>query len=270
MSDAPVESIMLRDFPVVEKDETLHHAVRVMKRYDMDRVVVLEEGKLAGIMTKKDIMVKLATLRTRSLISSRLRVASFMTWSPKTVSPADPIRSVARMMIEDNVGSYPVVSGDEVVGLVTRLELARLAKDYRSVKVVDVMTTVPEVLRTSNKLLHARQLLLRYNLLFMPVVDERDRLVGFITVDEVADAFFAFHEIVPERYRKERIDHLLVDDVMRLRPPTVTPDAPVSEAVERIEERKSKGAVVVASEGRVLGIVTLTELVKLVATAEQG
>ncbi len=34
--------IMMTDYPAVDKDETLEHAVRVMKRYDMDRVLAFE------------------------------------------------------------------------------------------------------------------------------------------------------------------------------------------------------------------------------------
>ncbi|HID41061.1 MAG TPA: CBS domain-containing protein, partial [Pyrodictium sp.] len=71
--------IMQTDYPAVDKDETLEHAVRVMKKYDSDRVLAFEDDKLVGIMTKKDIMVKLATLRTRNVALGRMHVSSFMT-----------------------------------------------------------------------------------------------------------------------------------------------------------------------------------------------
>jgi len=261
-----VAEIMLRDYPAVDKDETLEHAVRVMKRYDMDRVLAFEDEKLVGIMTKKDIMVKLATLRTRNLVPGRMHVSSFMTPDPKTVPPSMTVGEVARKMISDNVGSYPVVEDDKVVGLVTRWEIARLVNEVSpDTKAVDVMITIPEVLKTTNKVLHARKLLLQYNLLFIPVLDEENRLVGYVTVDEVADAFLAFHDVVPEKYRKERIEHLLVDDIMRLRPPIVSPDSSVVEAFEKMRQKNSKGVVVV-HEDKIVGIITLDELVRLVAS----
>ncbi len=265
LADMKASDIMAKEYPAVDKDETLEHAVRVMKRYDSDRVLAFEKKKLVGIMTKKDIMMKLATLRTRNLVPGRMHVSSFMTWNPKTVEPDVPAVGVAQRMLSDNVGSYPVVRDDTVEGLVTRWEIARLVELLPPTKVADVMITVPEVLRTTNKVLHARQLLLKYNLLFIPVLDEEGRLVGYVTADEIADAFLAFHEIVPERFRKERIDHLLVDDIMRLRPPTVTLEDTVTTALERMQRKKTKGAVVV-HEGKPIGLVTLNELVKLVAT----
>ncbi|KSW12146.1 hypothetical protein CF15_05115 [Pyrodictium occultum] len=266
MVEWKARDIMNTRYPAVDKDETLEQAVRVMRKHDSDRVLAFEDEKLVGIMTKKDIMMKLATLRTRNLVVGRLHVSSFMTPDPKTAGPEEDAASIAQRMIEEGVGSFPVVEGDRVVGLITRWEVARLVHELApDVKAVDVMVTVPEVLRTTNKVLHARQLLLRYNILFLPVLDEEGRLVGYVTADEVADAFLAFHDIVPEKYRKERIEHLLVDDIIRLRPPTVSPDSSVAEALEKMEAKKSKGAVVV-HEGRLVGIITLNELVKLVAS----
>jgi CBS domain-containing protein len=261
---AVVKDIMLKDYPAVEKNETLVQAVRVMEKYDSDRVLVFSEGRLVGIMTKKDIMMKLATLRTRNVVPGRLHVSSFMTPDPITVQPDLKAVDAAQKMVENNIGSLPVVEGEEVVGLVTRWEIAKLVESMEDVRVVDVMVTTPEVLRTTNKVLHARQLLLRYNLLFIPVLDDEGRLVGYVTVDEVADAFLAFHDIVPEKYRKERIEHLIVDDIMRLRPPVVSPSDTVKTAYEKMAEKRSKGVAVV-HEGRLVGIVTLNELVKLIA-----
>ncbi len=258
-----VADVMRREYPAVDKDETLEHAVRVMEKHDLDRVLAFEKKKLVGIMTKRDIMVKLATLRTRSLVPGRLHVSSFMTPNPLTVEPSVSVVEAAKTMLEKDIGSLPVVEGDEVVGLVTRWEVAQLARELYDVRVVDIMTTSPVVLRTSHRVLHARQVIQQYGLLFVPVLDDEGRPVGYVTVDEIADALLAFHDIVPERFRKERIEHLLVDDIMRLRPPVLSPDDTLPRAVEAIASKRSKGAIVV-HEGRIVGVVTLVELMKAV------
>jgi CBS domain-containing protein len=255
---------MRREYPAVDKDETLEHALRVMERYELDRVLAFESKRLVGVMTKRDVMVKLATLRTRSLMPGRLHVSSFMTPNPVTVEPSIPAVEAARIMLEREIGSLPVVdeSGD-VVGLVTRWEVAQLATYLHDVRAVDVMVTAPVTLKTGNRVLHARQVLLQYGLIFVPVVDDEGRPVGYVTVDEVADAFIAIHDVA-ERYRRVRVENLLVDDIMRLRPPVVEPSDTLPRIYEAITARRSKGAVVVR-EGRVVGMVTLVELMKAVA-----
>ncbi|MET1101983.1 MAG: CBS domain-containing protein [Pyrodictiaceae archaeon] len=255
-----VRDVMRIEFPVVAKDETLEHAVRVMDKYDLDRVVVVKQGRIVGIMTKKDIMMKLATLRTRNVTPGRLHVSSFMTPNPFTITPEKSLKEAASIMLEHGFGSLPVVKGHSLEGLLTRWEIASEARGLQ-VKVVDVMFTIPESLRTTHKLIHARQLFLKYDVMFMPVLDENNRLVGYITIDEIADAFLAFHDIVPVRFRKERIEKLLVDDVLRPRAPIVNVNDNLGAVIDKIKERKSKGAVVVHKD-RVVGIVTLKELVK--------
>ena len=51
-----VADIMLMDIPIVSKDYSLTHVVKIMDKYEIDRVIVVKEGKLIGIATKKDII----------------------------------------------------------------------------------------------------------------------------------------------------------------------------------------------------------------------
>ncbi|NPA05390.1 MAG: CBS domain-containing protein [Crenarchaeota archaeon] len=264
MAGLLVRDIMLKDFPVVDKDETLEHAVRVMRRYDTDRVVVVEKGKLVGIMTKKDIMMKLATLRTRRLVPGRLHVSSFMSIDPVTIRDTEEAVKAAEVMLGKGIGSLPVLNeAGELVGLVTRWEAAALIRDREDLKAIEAAATLPFALKMTDKVLHARKLLTQYNLLFLPVIDDEGKPIGYVTVDEVADALFAFHEIVPEKYRKERIEHLLVADIMRPRPPVAAPDDPLPEVYERMRRKNSKGAIVVQGD-KIMGVITLIELLKMV------
>ncbi len=269
LESVTAEDIMITDYPRVAKDETLEYAVKLMNRYGFDRAVALKAKKIAGIVTKKDIMLKLGTLRTRNVVPGRLHVSSFMTPDPITVNRSNTVKEMVRIMVENNIGSLPVVENEEPVGLVTRWEISSLLKDAKDLKAVDVMITIPEALKPTHKLLHARQLLLKYDLIYMPVIDEDNRPIGYITVDVIADAFIAFHDIVPEKHRKERIEHLLVDDVMRLRPLVVDPDEALSDIVEKMVSKKSKGAIVVHGE-RIVGLITLKELVKTVLVRIAG
>ncbi len=269
MGSLLVSEVMMRDYPRIDKDDSLERALEVMEDYDLDRVVVFDEGRLVGVMTKKDIMMKLAKLRTRLWSTGRLHVSNFMTPNPKTISASEPLAKAAIVMAEEDIGSLPVVSGEDVVGLVTRLEASFVLRDRSDIRALDVMRTLPEALKETHKVLHARQLLLRYDTPFLPVVDEAGRPVGYVTIDIIADAFIAFYKRVPEKYRKERIEHLLVADIMRLRPPSVAPDTPLPEVIRVIGERRSKG-VIVLHNNRIVGIITLHDLVRYAARLAQS
>ncbi|HIQ55544.1 MAG TPA: CBS domain-containing protein [Pyrodictium sp.] len=256
-----VKDVMLKEFPKVNKNETLEHAYRLMRKYDTDRILVVDGDRLVGIMTKWDVMEKLATLRTRQVVPGRLHVSSFMSTDLKTISPTADPRQAAQIMLENNIGGLPVVEDGKAVGLITRWEIASLAKQRIDVRAVDMMAASPVALKPTDTALYARKVFETYNTIFVPVVDEGGRPIGYVTVSEIADALYAFHDIVEEKHRKKRISHLLVEDFMRLRPPYVEPDTPLPKIVEAMIEKKSKGAIVVQSD-RIVGIVTLVEILK--------
>ncbi len=275
MAARVVADIMNREPPMLDKDETLEAAWELMDKRDYDKLLAMEDEKLVGVMALRDIMLKIGTERTRRTVPGRLHVSAFINTEPLyTVKPDTPIHEAARMMLENRVqigtfeatiGVLPVVEDGRVVGAVSKWEIARfVAEGGVDAMARDVMTVKPFVLRWMDKVLHARRLMAENDVSFIPVLDEEDRLMGYITVYEVTYALLAFHEIVPEKHRKIRIQHLLVHDVMRLRAPRVTPDTPVSEVAKAILEKRSRGAVVL-TEGRLTGIITLDELVRLVA-----
>ncbi len=260
-----VQEVMETDFPKVDKNDTLYHAVKIMEKYGYDRVVVVEHGKIVGIATKKDIIMKLGTQRTRNVTPGRMHVSSFMTPNPITISPEELVVKAAKIMVDKEISSLPVLRGEELVGLITKKSIAKLLYDI-DIPVRDVMSSSLTVLKLTDRVLHARQLMLSNNLTFIPVVDTDGRVIGAISIDEVADALFAFHDIVPTKHRKERIMHLLVSDVMRLRPPKVPPTAPLGEVVKEMLDKEYRGAIIVDNDEKPIGIVTLTDLTEYVAT----
>lgn len=259
-----VREIMETDFPKVDKNDTLYHAVKIMDKYGYDRVVVLEHGKIVGIATKKDIIMKLGTQRTRNVAPSRMHVSSFMTPNPVTIGSGELVVKAAKIMVDKEISSLPVLER-ELVGLVTKKNIAKLLEDFE-IPVRDLMSPSSITLKLTDRVLHARQLMLSNNLTFIPVVDIDGRVVGAISIDEIADALFAFHDIVPAKYRKERIMHLLVSDVMRLRPPKVSPTTPLGEVVRDMLDKEYRGAIIVDNDDKPVGVITLTDLTQYVAT----
>ncbi len=259
-----VSEVMLKEFPVLDKDDTLHHALKLMGKYGMDRVVAIEKGKIVGIATKKDIMERLGTLRTRNITPSRLYVSSVMTSNPITLKPEARVKSAVNLMVENDVSSIPIVDDENrPLGLITKVEIAKLCVKEK-VKVAEIMSWNPIYVKPTDRVLHARQLLIRNSITTLPVVEE-DKVVGLVTIDDVADVLAAFHDIVPEKYRKERIMNLLVADIMRIRFPKLYIDTTLGDAAKEIVMRRLKGAPVLGRNNMLIGILTLTDITRYVA-----
>ncbi len=258
-----VGDVMLREFPRVDKNDSIYHAVKLMDKHDMDRVVVTESGRLVGVVTKKDIIVKLGAERRRQLSPGRMRVSGFMSMNPVTVEPGTPIPEAAGIMVDQNISGLPVVEEGRLVGLVTKWELLKAVRgDNTPLSLLSV--TVPIALKTTDTLLHARKLLMDNELPMLPVLDEENRLVGTVSIDEIADVLFAFYDLVPAKYRRERIHNILVSDFMRLRPPRMPGEASLGEAAGLMIEKRYRGVVIVSGE-LPTGLVTLTETTSYIA-----
>ncbi len=264
-----IEKIMIKDFPLVDKNETLYHTFKLMEKHGIDKAVVYEkirtpEGRekkrLGGVVTSRDIVVKLATQRARLTTPSRLHVSSFMSLNPVTVGIDEDTGEAARIMDEKNIGILPVVDEEDYpIGVVLREQLlGKLKKDDTEIRYV--MNTSPIIARITDRVLKIKQDMLANDISFIPVLDERDEIVGYITIAELAYAFFKFEDIVPAKHRKERIMHLIAEDIMRLRPPKLRITDTVATATSYILEKGSRGAVIVDEIGGLGGVVTVHDL----------
>jgi CBS domain-containing protein len=117
-----------------------------------------------------------------------MEIREVMTASVVTAGPGTPVREVAALMRERNVGSVVLVSDGAPVGIVTDRDLAvsvladgrsgeDQAIDYASAPVV---TGTPEL-----DVADACELLVGHGIRRLPIVDG-DRLTGIVTLDDLA------------------------------------------------------------------------------------
>src|SRR5579884_3513294 len=137
-----------------------------------------------------------------------LDVARIMTRRVLTVAPDAPIPVIARLMWENQISGVPVVEGDRVVGMVTDYDLIARDSEYdapiyvpfldayfrvpgtgdpqRLKKILattagELMTKPTIVAAPSATVQDVATLLVEKKLTAVPIVDERERLVGIVT-----------------------------------------------------------------------------------------
>jgi acetoin utilization protein AcuB len=95
--------------------------------------VVDKEGQLVGIVTEKDLLdispVAVLGMHTLSDFLSAKTVEEAMTRRVITVQENCPLEATARIMIDNKIGSLPVMRGDQLVGIITESDVFRAMTD---------------------------------------------------------------------------------------------------------------------------------------------
>ncbi len=113
--------IMRRDVLGVAPEDTLGFAAEQMAERDVGAVVVLDYGRLIGILSERDILRAVAG----RVHSSEARVREWMTADPKTATPQASPEEAARVMVENGFRHLPVVEDDQAVGIVSIRDVMR-------------------------------------------------------------------------------------------------------------------------------------------------
>lgn len=92
----------------------------------------------------------------------------------------------------------------------------------------------------------------------LPVIDQRDRLVGIITDRDVRLAMNSPH-VLHDRWQDETLlDSLVAESCMTPNPITISPDSPAYRAAEMLSSYKF-GALPVVDGDQLVGIISVTD-----------
>ena len=104
----------------VKPDDTVFDAIKVLAEKGVGALIVMDKGKLVGILSERDYTRKIA-LQGKN--SREALVKDIMTANVLVVSPKTKTRECMAIMSEKNIRHLPVVDGDTVVGMLSIRDL---------------------------------------------------------------------------------------------------------------------------------------------------
>ena len=127
----------MRPTPVTVAGDTLiTEANRIFAETSLHGLPVVEHGRLRGLITRAGCLrATHHVARTQSadefaFFSSRLKVRDLMVRNPATVDANDTMEACLQKGQELGIGQFPVLDGDEVVGLISASEIFALAAHF--------------------------------------------------------------------------------------------------------------------------------------------
>src|SRR2546428_10976626 len=117
-----VGEIMSADLIYVERSDRVTSAAGIMAAAGVGSALIMENDRLLGIFTERDILTALKREPETALDHP---VADWMTPDPITVSSDLSVLAGLGLMLRGGFRHLPVVSGEKVVGIVSLRDLAK-------------------------------------------------------------------------------------------------------------------------------------------------
>jgi CBS domain-containing protein len=146
-----VREIMTAEVVVAEPDTSVNLVARLMAGRDISGIPVVEEGRLVGIVTELDLIVRNTRLEPPAffaLLDARIPLETpghyrermrhmlgtlardVMTEKVVTIGPDEELESLAEIMVKQRVNPIPVVEGTRLVGIASRSDIiGMMARD---------------------------------------------------------------------------------------------------------------------------------------------
>jgi CBS domain-containing protein len=269
-----VKDIMSRKVFLVDKDQNIQDALKLMKKHKISRLPVVNTNhnnvkELVGIMTEKDIARRLGSSRYGNLAPSHFHVSTVMTHNPLTIESAKGIGIAAQLMIENKIGGIPVLDDGEIVGMLTKTDFINTCngRSFQEIKVANRMTPKPITISPQDRLVHARRMIFDEDIGRLPVMEE-DELEGIVTAKDIARSMISFRKVVPDKYKPARIRNLLVEDIMTQNVKTIPESASIEEVSKVMVDNNFSGMPVLENDN-LTGVITKTDLMKLIVELEE-
>ena len=128
-----VKNWMSKNVVTIDVNDSMQHAMRLLKEHDIRMLPVMRKGKLVGIVTDRDLKKASAsdatTLDVHELLYllTKIKVKDIMTRDPITVPPDYTVEETARVLLDNKISGASVVDQKgKVIGTITQTDIFKV------------------------------------------------------------------------------------------------------------------------------------------------
>lgn len=126
--------VMTKNVTCITPDVSLDRAWSLMKRLHVRHLPVVFSGRLVGILSDRDLLLRALPVEGGAVTFPPLAVGESMTPHPVSCQATAAVSKLAALMLEHRIDSIPIVTTrDELVGLVTSTDLLELLTEPEAV-----------------------------------------------------------------------------------------------------------------------------------------
>ena len=253
-----VSKIMRKSPPVYSSKDTISKLIGGLYETGSREALVAYEGRI-GLVALRDLLG--VSHPERTLIKDVAR-------SVPSLSTEATVLDAVELMISNRIRAVPVLSGEDVLGIVSEVEVMNAlpeSETFSKILCEEVMKEMNVSIDINDKISTARNLMRRYGIDHLIVLDRRGSLRGVITVKSIVFNFIQPRERVTRGGRvgeRRRLLDIPVKGLMERRPLTAERRDPLLEVVKGFKDY-GRDLCVVEERARPLGIITSREIIPL-------
>ena len=250
-----VSDLMTSPVHACRPDDTISHARNMMLKHHISRVLVMDNMRMVGIVTRKDMGFRLRsrdpTWRRRS--SDNEPVSSLMTTDILNISPDSSIHDALVLMVTHQISGFPVIDQGRVLGIVTKSDMMKAPIiSGLDLPVNGVMHDVSVVTR-KHSVDHVIDLMTS-GCTTVVVIGDDGFPAGIISENDLAFA----------REGRDQPEKLMAGEIMHTPVITLEETARTGDVVHEMVTRHIPSLVIINVQG-IKGIITRDDIIKEVA-----
>jgi CBS domain-containing protein len=133
MGHQTVQEAMTPNPTAITPDTTLQEAARLMKTEDVGALPIVEDGRLTGVVTDRDIAIRAVA----EGVGADTAVRDVASTDVVSIDPQQSLEEAARLMAQHQIRRLPVVEEDGVLaGMLAQADVAQAGHDTLTGEVV--------------------------------------------------------------------------------------------------------------------------------------
>ena len=276
-----IKDIMSSPVYVIAPDETISHARNLMLKHKIGALVVVDNDKMIGIVTKSDMGKRMAQAEPmwRRRPIDKVPINLVMTESPITIYPEASIKQAVDLMLENSINNIPVTK-NSVVGIVTRGDIVKyISEQATDTKVSEMINKDIVSVHRHHTINHVVDEMEINKVRKVIVIDDMEEAVGIISTTNLALSSMTDNENKlstksikmarrptsggEKTYRYIKEVALVAEDIMSGPIITINNDNIISDAA-KIMIKENITALPVEQDGEIVGMISRSDVLRVI------
>ncbi|RLE46849.1 hypothetical protein DRJ22_00860 [Candidatus Woesearchaeota archaeon] len=279
MSAVEVKDILTKSFVKIDINDTVSKMIGKLKKAKKYYGLAFDKGKYLGFVGKRFLLtnrINPSVMKVKNILKKRSK--SKTPFFVPVLKPETSLQEACRLIASADVRALPVMDkSKKIIGVLDAVDIAKAIKDeYKGIPCVELASMKLVKVKYDERMDRVFNLMNRKNIDHIPVVDEKNRIIGLIAMGDIMEEYHVWEKFVAQKIPKsvthgsgkqtcyehgEKISILSVpvENILIKNVCTINPDKDIKTALQKMI-KSDKSSVILVEDKEPVGILTLRDV----------